>query len=137
MFIKNVSFALGLTALAWACAGCSHAETALSPIVGTWKINGDTPAPSANLPQFTTLAFKSDGSLEASYVAATGALGHIVNSSPQIKHEHDTYTIKNSSVHIIEGSRALDYAYEIHDDRLLLTPTNDDTAVVYVRVASP
>jgi hypothetical protein len=139
MVTKQHRFTTGLVASAlFLCAGCSHAETALSPIVGSWQINGSASSSAANFPQFTRLKFKSDGSLMASYVATNGAISHLGQSSPAIKQEEDSYTLgEASTVHVVEGSRALDYTYDIHDDKLFLTPKNEENAIVYVRVPNP
>jgi hypothetical protein len=42
----------------------------ISPLVGTWTRDGDSPKPNPKEPQFTELTFTADGSLEAMYVAA-------------------------------------------------------------------
>jgi hypothetical protein len=138
MITKKLRFTTGLLASALLWGGCSHAQTALSPIVGSWEVNGSPPSSDANSPQFTTLKFKSDGSLIASYVATNRTLSHIGQSSPQTKQEEDSYTVgEGSTLHIVEGSRALDYTYDIRDDKLLLTPKDETNAVVYVRVPKP
>jgi hypothetical protein len=138
MVIKKFRFTTGLAVFSLLSAGCSHAQTALSPIVGSWEINGSAPPAAANFPQFTTLRFKSDGTLVASYVATNGALSHVGQSSPQTKQEEDSYSLgEASTIHIVEGSRALDYTYDLHDDKLFLTPKNEENAVVYVRVPKP
>jgi len=138
MITKKFRFTTGLLASALLFGGCSHAQTALSPIVGSWEVNGSPPSSDANFPQFTTLKFKSDGSLIASYVATSGTLSHIGQSAPQTKQEEDSYTVgEGSTLHIVEGSRALDYAYDIRDDKLLLTPKDETNAVVFVRVTKP
>lgn len=138
MFTHQFRFALGFVASALICTACNHASTELSPLVGSSRINGNVPTPSANFPQFTSLTFQHDGVLDASYVAANGALGHIVQSTPQIKQEKDSYTLGDgSTLHIIEGSRALNYMYDIHDGKLFLTPTDGNNALVYVRVPDP
>ncbi len=137
MMTNKLRLAFGMGSLIFAFAGCSHANTDFSPLVGTWRINGSVPAPSADVPQFTVLTFKSDGALDASYVVAKGAIGHIVQSSPQIKQERDTYTLAEpSTLHILEGSRSLDFTYEVHDDHLTLTPSSGGDAVVYVKSPS-
>jgi hypothetical protein len=120
-------------------AACSHStvKRALSPVIGSWQINGAVPAPEADLPQFTSLTFHTDGNLDADYVAAAGALAHVVQASPQIKHERDSYSlVGNSTLRIVEGSRALSYTYDIHDGKLFLTPANGDGAIVYRRTTT-
>lgn len=110
----------------------SEAKNAVSPIVGAWELNGSAPAPKANLPQFVKLDFKADGKLDASYVAAGGALAHVVDTPTKLKQENDSYTLgDDKSLKIIEGSRSLDYTYEVNDGKLLLTPSGDSTAIVF------
>ena len=135
--------AIALAAGALLCSGCSaaketaskagaDAKNAVSPIVGSWQINGDTPAPKANLPQFVRLAFLPNGKLEASYVAAGGALASVIKTPSKLKTEHDSYTLGDGkSLSIVEGSRALDYTWDARDGKLFLTAKGDDTATVY------
>lgn len=137
MVTKQLRFMSGLAASILLFGGCNHAQTALSPIVGSWQINGSTQSSAANFPQFTRLKFKSDGSLTASYIATNGAI-RLGPSSPEIKQEEDSYTLgEASTLHVVEGSRALDYTFDIHDDKLFLTPKNEENAIVYVRVPTP
>ncbi len=110
----------------------SEAKNAVSPIVGSWELNGSAPAPKANTPQFVKLDFKANGKLEASYVAAGGALAHVIDTPTKLKTEHDSYTLgENTSLSIIEGSRSLDYTYEVNDGKLMLTPEGASDAVVF------
>lgn len=78
------------------------------------------------------LDFKADGTLEASYVAAGGALAKVINTPSKLKDEHDTYALHGDrQVSIIEGSRALEYAYTVRAGKLFLTPSGDTAAIVY------
>jgi hypothetical protein len=135
-FFKRTFFsciALGAMTL----AGChsSAVQRAVSPLMGTWQINGSVPEPDANLPRFTQLSFRRDGTLDASYVAAGGALASVVKSSSQVRSEHDSYTLVGKRhVRIIEGSRSLNYHYEIRDDKLFLTGPGSDTAMVFAKI---
>lgn len=110
----------------------ADAKNAVSPIVGSWKLNGDTPPPRPNLPQFVRLDFKPDGRLEASYVAAGGALAAVLNTPSKLKTEHDSYTLDDGKhLSIVEGSRSLDYTYDVRDGKLFMTSNGDSTATVY------
>ena len=124
-------------------AGCGHAKqtasktdaeakNAISPIVGSWTINGDVPPPQANLPQFVRLKFSAGGKLDASYVAAGGALAKVINTPSKLKSERDSYTLdENQHVSIVEGSRSLDYTWHVTDGKLFLTAKGADEATVY------
>lgn len=117
--------------------GChsSEAKRAVSPLIGTWQINGAMPEPDANLPRFTQFTFRRDGKLEASYVAAGGALANVVKSSSQVRQENDSYTLVGKRhIRIIEGSRSLDYTYDVRDGKLFLTGPGSDKPVVYAPV---
>ena len=86
----------------------------------------------ANLPQFVRLTFSADGKLAASYVAAGGALAKVINTPSKLKSEHDSYTLDGKShLSIVEGSRSLDYTWDVRDGKLFLTPKGADDAVVY------
>ncbi len=138
----RLSFLLALSATLVACAStdtaksagdaAKHAERAASPLVGTWVRDGDTPAPDPNNPQFTKLTFTDDGSLAAEYVAAGGALAGVVKKAPKIQTESDTYTlITGNRVKIVEGSNSREYAYDVHDGKLYLTPPSGGQAVTF------
>jgi hypothetical protein len=123
-----------------ALAGCSDhsektAERAVSPLVGTWTRDGDTPKGDSNGgPQFTKLKFSADGSLNASYVA--GGVGSIIGSSPSVKSENDTYTTKGSStLSIAEGTTHRDYSYRTSDNKLYLTPPGGGDAAVFSKAS--
>ncbi len=121
-------------------AACSEhtektAERSVSPLVGTWTRDGDTPKGSGNGgPQFTKLTFTADGSLNASYVA--GGIGSIVGSSPSVKSENDTYTTSGSSkLSIAEGSTHRDYSYRTSGNKLYLTPPGGGDAAVFTKAS--
>jgi hypothetical protein len=108
----------------------AEAENAVSPIVGRWRINGDEPAPQPSLPQFVSLDFETDGTLDASYVAAGGALAGIVKTDPKVKSERDSYALSGSNgLRIVEGSRALSFTYEVRAGKLFLTPPGESQAI--------
>ena len=112
-------------------------QRAVSPVIGIWQINGSLPPPDANFPRFTQLTFRRDGTLEASYVAAGGVLATVVKSSPQVRQEHDSYTLVGEHhLRIIEGSRALEYRYDVRDGRLFLSGTESGTTMVYNHIDS-
>lgn len=128
----RTAFAFSLVALT-ACNSTS-VQRAGSPLIGTWQINAHIPPPAANLPRFTELTFDADGKLDASYVAAAGALTNVITPSSQIRREHDTYSlVGHSTLRVIEGSRALDYTYEVRDRKLFLTPPNGGDTLVYAQ----
>jgi hypothetical protein len=105
----------------------------VSPLVGTWTRDGNTPKGSANGgPQFTKLAFSPDGSLNASYVA--GGVGALVGSAPSIKTENDTYsTPGGAKLSIAEGTTHLAYSYRISGSKLYLTPLGGGDAAVFTK----
>ena len=118
-------------------AGChsSAAQRAVSPLIGTWRINGAVPQPQPDMPQFTQLTFRRDGTLDASYVAAGGALAGVIKSAPKVRQEQDSYTpIGKRRVRIIEGSRSLSYSYDVRDEKLFLRSPDSDTPTVFVKV---
>jgi hypothetical protein len=132
--IARVLGAITLVGALGACNSTAQKQTTreLSPLAGTWARDGDVPAPKANAPEFTRLSFKADGTLEASYVAAGGALAGIVKKAPKIMQEHDSYSIVDAkTVRITEGSSARDYAYDTHDGKLYLTPPDGGEAAVF------
>ncbi len=124
-----VTFACALSA----CGSAAQKQAAreVSPLAGTWTRDGDVPTPKADNPEFTRLSFKADGTLEASYVAAGGALAGVIKKAPKVEREHDSYsTIDAKTVRITEGSSARDYAYDTHGGKLYLTsPDGGDAAV--------
>src|SRR5665213_669527 len=84
-------------------AACSEhaaktAERSVSPLIGTWVRDGNTPKPDTKSPQFTRLTFTPDGSLSAKYVAAGGALAGVIDKGPKVMSETDTYSTTGSSV---------------------------------------
>lgn len=120
-----------------ATEGAANVKNAVSPVVGSWTINGDVPAPKPNLPQFVRLHFSADGKLDASYVAAGGALAGVVNTPTKLKNEHDSYTLGDEkTLSIIEGSRSLDFSYDVRDGKLFLTPKGQSEAMVYRHAGS-
>ena len=136
--MTSASLSRGLIALIFACAlvACGSAaqkqtERAVSPLAGTWTRDGDVPTPKSNDPEFTMLSFKTDGTLEASYVAAGGALAGVIKKAPKVMKEHDSYSIVDAkTVRITEGSSARDYTYDTHDGKLYLkSPDGGDAAV--------
>jgi hypothetical protein len=123
-----------LTAVALAACS-SHdektAERSVSPLVGTWTRDGDTPKSGGDGgPQFTKLKFTPDGSLSASYVA--GGVGAIIGSSPSVKSENDTYsTPTDSKLSIAEGTTHRDYSFRVSGSKLYLTPPGGGDAAVF------
>jgi hypothetical protein len=122
----------------FAFAACSeHAlktmERSVSPLLGTWTRDGDTPKGSNNGgPQFTKLTFAADGKLSASYVAA--GLGAIIGSLPSVKSENDTYaTPSATTLSIAEGSTHRDYSYRVSGSKLYLSPPGGGEAAVFTR----
>jgi hypothetical protein len=129
-----------LTAIASciAFAACSEhtektAERSVSPLVGTWTRDGNTPkSGGAGGPQFTKLTFAADGSLNADYVA--GGVGALVGSSPSVKTENDTYaTPGDSKLSIAEGTTHLAYTYRLSGSKLYLTPPGGSDAAVFTK----
>src|ERR1700733_2591454 len=82
-------------------AACSQhtektAERSVSPLIGTWTRDGNTPRGTGTSgPQFTKLTFAADGSLSADYVA--GGIGAVIGSAPSVKTENDTYATRGGS----------------------------------------
>ena len=133
----SLKMLLGASVVAAFLSGChsSAVQRALSPLIGTWQINGSLPEPDANMPRFTQFTFRRDGTLDASYVAAAGLLGSVVKSSSSVRQEHDSYSLSGEHrLRIIEGARSLDFHYEVRDEKLFLTWPQADTATVYARV---
>jgi hypothetical protein len=126
-----------------ALAGCSAhaaktAERSVSPLVGTWVRDGDMPTGDSKTPQFTTLAFAANGSLNAKYVASGGALGQLVGKAPQQKSEHDTYTtFGGTRMRIAEGTSYLEYHYRVDGTKLYLTPANGNAALQFTKTDAP
>jgi hypothetical protein len=122
----------------FAFAACSeHAmktmERSVSPLLGTWTRDGDTPKGSNNGgPQFTKLTFAADGKLSASYVAA--GLGAIMGSLPSVKSENDTYaTPSATTLSIAEGSTHRNYSYRVSGPKLYLSPPGGGEAAVFTK----
>jgi hypothetical protein len=118
------------------CAGCSEhaeqtAERSVSPLIGTWTRDGNTPKmASDDGPQFTKLTFSADGSLSASYVAA--GIGAAIGTTPSIKTENDTYkTPGGNKLSIAEGTRHLAYTYRVDGAKLYLTPPGGSDAAQF------
>jgi hypothetical protein len=118
-------------------AACSEhtektAERSVSPLVGTWTRDGNTPKSGGGGPQFTKLTFAADGSLNADYVA--GGVGAIVGSSPSVKTENDTYaTPGGSKLSIAEGTTHLAYTYRVSGSKLYLTSPGSSDAAVFTK----
>jgi hypothetical protein len=108
-------------------------ERSVSPLLGTWTRDGDTPKGSHNGgPQFTKLTFAADGKLSASYVA--GGLGAIIGSSPSVKSENDTYATPDATtLSIAEGSTHRDYSYRVSGPKLYLSPPGGGEAAVFTK----
>jgi len=126
--------------VALALAGCSEhteqtAARSVSPLIGTWTRDGDTPkSGSDGGPQFTKLKFAADGSLNASYVA--GGVGAILGSSPSVKSENDTYsTPSDAKLSIAEGTTHRDYSYRVSGSKLYLTPPGGGDAAVFTKAS--
>jgi hypothetical protein len=121
-----------------ALAACSqHTENtvqrSVSPLIGTWTRDGNTPkGSSSGGPQFTKLTFAADGSLNASYVA--GGVGALIGSAPSVKSENDTYaTPGNAKLSIAEGTSHLDYSYRVSGSKLYLTPPGGSDAAAFTK----
>jgi hypothetical protein len=120
-----------------ALTGCSEhaektAERSVSPLIGTWTRDGDIPKPNAQYPEFTELTFRPNGKLDATYVAAGGALAAVVSKAPKIKREEDTYaTPTASTLSVAEGSSQRDFAFHVSDGKLYLTPAGASDAAVF------
>jgi hypothetical protein len=134
-FLPTVWCLAGLASLV-ACGSHAEqtAERSVSPLIGTWTRDGNTPNTGSNGPQFTTLTFAPDGSLDAKYVA--GGIGAIIGSAPSVKAEHDTYkTPTDSSISIAEGTSHLDYSYRVSGTKLYLTPSGAGDAAVFTKAS--
>jgi hypothetical protein len=119
-----------------ALAACTEhqtktAERAVSPLIGTWTRDGDTPKPNASAPQFTKLTFAADGKLTARYVEAGGALAPVLNQAPKFNSENDTYSTNDSTLNIAEGTRKLTFTYRVDGGKLYLTPPGGSDAAVF------
>jgi len=126
---------LALILAAVTLAGCSEhqeqtAARSVSPLIGTWTRDGNTPASSSNGPQFTKLTFHSDGKLDANYAAS--GVAPALGSAPSVKAENDTYTTSgDASLSVAEGSRHLDYTYRVSGGKLYLTASGQSDAAVF------
>ena len=108
------------------------AERATSPLVGSWLRDGDIPPPLANAPQFVEFAFRADGTVTATYVAAGGALAGVVRGAPKVRKENDTYvTTDEKTLHLREGTSQRVFSYAVRDGKLYLTPDSGGDATVY------
>jgi hypothetical protein len=119
-------------------AACSQhtantVERTLSPLIGTWTRDGNTPRGTASSgPQFTKLTFAADGTLNADYVA--GGIGAAIGTSPSIKSENDTYaTPGGSKLSIAEGTSHLAYSYRVSGSKLYLMPLGGGDAAVFTK----
>lgn len=127
---------------ALALSGChsSAVQRQFSPLIGSWTLNGSAPAPDPNMPKFTALTFHRNGNLDATYVAAGGALAGVVHTNPKTGSENDTYSIvSRHHLRIVEGSRSLDYTYHVRDGKLFLRSASGDddgTSTVFRKVNS-
>jgi hypothetical protein len=135
MYHLRPSSALAALLACITLAACSEheektAERSVSPLVGTWTRDGNTPKGGASGPQFTKLTFAPDGSLSASYVA--GGVGALIGSAPSVKTENDTYaTPGGSKLGIAEGTTHLAYTFRVSGSKLYLTPTGGSDAAVF------
>jgi hypothetical protein len=128
---------LAASAMLTACSEHTEktAERSVSPLVGTWTRDGNTPKSGDAGPQFTKLTFTPDGSLNASYVA--GGIGAAIGSSPSVKTENDTYATPGASkLSIAEGTSHLDYAYRVSGSKLYLTPPGGGDAAVFTKAGA-
>jgi hypothetical protein len=119
-------------------AACSQhtektAERSVSPLIGTWTRDGNTPRGTGTSgPQFTKLTFAADGSLNADYVA--GGIGAVIGSAPSVKTENDTYaTPGESKLSIAEGTSHLAYSYRVSGSKLYLMPLGGGDAAVFTK----
>jgi hypothetical protein len=135
--IGRVCAALAVATLLYACSAHEQKTAArtVSPLIGTWTRDGDTPkSSSSGGPQFTKLTFAPDGKLAATYVA--GGVGALIGSSPSVKAEHDTYATRDrSTLSIAEGSSHRDYAYRVSGSKLYLTPPGGGDAAVFSKAS--
>jgi hypothetical protein len=136
-FVRAV-IALTFASMLSACGSAAQKQATrnVSPLAGTWTRDGDVPTPKSNDPEFTLLSFKADGTLEASYVAAGGALAGVIKKAPKVMREQDSYSIIDAkTVRITEGSSARDYAYDTHDGKLYLTSPDGGDAAVFSKTS--
>jgi hypothetical protein len=132
-----IALTVACTLNACGSAAQKQATREVSPLAGTWTRDGDVPAPKANNPEFTRLSFKADGTLEASYVAAGGALAGVIKKAPKVMQEQDSYSIIDAkTVRITEGSSARDYAYDTHDGKLYLTAPDGGDAAIFSKTTA-
>jgi hypothetical protein len=138
MYALQRSSALAALAACIIFAACSEhaektAERSVSPLVGTWTRDGNTPKGTGGSgPQFTKLTFAPDGSLSASYVA--GGVGALIGSAPSVKTENDTYaTPGDSKLSIAEGTTHLAYTYRVSGSKLYLTAPGGSDAAVFTK----
>jgi len=97
---------------------------------------GGVPKPNATAPEFTKLTFAPDGSLEATYVAAGGALSGVLDSAPKVKVENDTYrTPDATTLKIAEGTSGRTYDFRVSDGKLYITPHGAGDASVFTKAA--
>jgi hypothetical protein len=133
--MKRLASLITMLAAVALLAGCSEhtektAERSVSPLIGTWTRDGDTPkGAGSGGPQFTKLTFSADGKLAASYVA--GGVGALIGSAPSVKSENDTYTSTDTGLSIAEGSTHRDYSYRVDNGKLYLTPPGGGDAAVF------
>jgi hypothetical protein len=134
--LGRVAAALSIAILLGACSAHEQktATRAVSPLIGTWTRDGDTPKGNASGgPQFTKLTFAPDGSLAATYVA--GGVGALIGSAPSVKAENDTYRSDASKVSIAEGTTHRQYAYRVSGAKLYLTPPGGGDAAVFSKAS--
>ncbi len=135
--MHRMRIAAALLALAALPACGAHAaktaERSVSPLIGTWTRDGNTPkGTGASGPQFTKLTFRADGKLSADYVA--GGVGALLGSSPSVKSENDTYaTPGEAKLSIAEGTTHLAYTYRVDGVKLYLTPPGASDAAVFTK----
>jgi hypothetical protein len=133
--LRSLALALALLAIIGITACSEHdtktVERSVSPLIGTWTRDGDTPKPDVKAPQFTKLTFAPDGKLSARYVEAAGALAPVLNSAPKLKDENDTYRTDGNRLKIAEGTSALAFEYRVDDGKLYLTPPGGSDAAVF------
>jgi hypothetical protein len=134
-FTNNLCALLALGFALTACGAHAQntAERSVSPLIGTWTRDGNTPKGSGTGgPQFIKLTFDADGSLSASYVAA--GVGALLGSAPSVKTESDTYaTPSDSKLSIAEGSSHLAYSFRVSGSKLYLTPLGGGDAAVFTK----
>ena len=134
---------VGLFVFALALGACSEHATntaarSVSPLIGTWVRDGDTPKPDPNQPQFTKLTFAADGSLTAEYVAAGGQLTAIVGGAPKLRTERDSYTTPgDATLRIAEGSSHREFQYRVSSAKLFLTAPGSNDANEFSKAGEP